>query len=64
MADCFFHGQSLPGTCPDCESARRRNLAPEQVQSTIKPLPMETRFEMLGALYLEQLKASAGQPGA
>jgi hypothetical protein len=58
MADCFYHGQSLPGLCPDCERARHLNLAPEQVESTIKPLPMEERYDRLGTLYLEQLRAA------
>jgi hypothetical protein len=61
MADCFYHGQSMPGPCPDCERAQRRKLAPEQVQSTIEPIPMEERFERLGELYLQQMRASAGQ---
>jgi hypothetical protein len=62
MADCFYHGQSLPGPCPDCESAQRRNLAPEQVPSTIKPIPMEERYEKLGAVYLAQLRGADANP--
>jgi hypothetical protein len=62
MADCFYHGQSLPGPCPDCERAQRLNLAPEQVPSTIEPLPMEDRFEKLGELYLKQLRTPVGRP--
>jgi len=58
MADCFYHGQSLPGLCPDCERARALKVAPEQVQSTIVPIPMEERYDALGALYLAQLLAS------
>jgi hypothetical protein len=58
MADCFYHGQSLPGLCPDCERARQLNVAPEQVESTIQPIPMEERYDRLGARYLEQLRAA------
>ncbi len=58
MADCLYHGQSLPGACPDCERAQHLNLAPEQVPSTVKPIPMEERFDALGALYIEQLRSA------
>jgi hypothetical protein len=63
MADCFHHGQSLPGLCPDCERAQNLNLAPEQVPSTVKPIPMEERYEKLGALYLAQLSAAETNAG-
>lgn len=59
MADCFYHGQSLPGPCPDCERAQHLGLAPEKVQSTVTPLPMEERFERLGELYLTQMRAAS-----
>jgi hypothetical protein len=26
MADCYYHGQSSPGPCPECEEERRRGL--------------------------------------
>jgi hypothetical protein len=61
MADCIYHGQSLPGVCPDCETAQLLNLAPEQVTSTINPIPMEVRFETLGELYLAQMRAAPAQ---
>jgi hypothetical protein len=56
MADCFYHGQSLPGLCPDCERTRQLNLEPEQVESTIRPIPMEERYDKLGAMYVAQLR--------
>ncbi len=26
MADCYYHGQSAPGPCPDCARESRENL--------------------------------------
>jgi hypothetical protein len=56
MADCFYHGQSLPGPCPDCDRAQQLKLAPQCVESTITPIPMEERYDALGRLFLEQLR--------
>lgn len=30
MADCYYHGQSAPGPCPECAAERAGNRPPEE----------------------------------
>ncbi len=34
MADCYYHGQSPPGPCPDCERERRLNKEQGSTESS------------------------------
>ena len=47
MADCYYHGQSAPGPCSVCQSARRRKIDPKDVSEQAEPdLTQEDRERM------------------
>jgi len=36
MADCYYHGQSPPGPCPDCASERKQGREQGSTESSYK----------------------------
>lgn len=50
MADCYYHGQSGSGPCPDCEYADKHGKQPEEVSSTQETLPMDKKMEVEDAM--------------
>lgn len=58
MADCFYHGQSGSGPCPDCEYAERTNQEPHEVSSTCVALPFGKGYDIAGNFYAEKLKST------
>jgi hypothetical protein len=36
MSDCYYHGQSPPGPCPDCKSERENGEDQGSSESTYK----------------------------